>query len=67
MNKKNIKFKKGLYMVITDRYNRGIKGRIGHLEAGLLGNKYGNEMFYPAEGKHPYCICLPREDLVRIG
>ena len=52
MSKKSVEFKKGLYMVITDRYSRGIKGRIGHLEAGLLGNKYGNEMFYPAEANH---------------
>lgn len=67
MGKKSVKFKKGLYVVITDRYSRGIEGRVGHLEAGLLGNKYGNEMFYPAEGEYPYCICLPREDLRRIG
>lgn len=39
------------------------------IEAGRTGkatypvNKYGNVMFYPIDGKAPYCICLREGDI----
>lgn len=32
---------------------------IGRTGMATCPNNYGNVMFYPAEGIHPYCICKP--------
>ena len=56
------KFKEGQYIVISGKY----KGRIGKLEANLLGEKIGNCMFYPIEKEHPYRVCLKLNEVKKI-
>ena len=58
-----VKFKEGMYEVIDGQY----KGRKGHIEANLPGEKYGNCMFYPIEGVFPYCVCLGLEQIRKIN
>ena len=43
-------------VVINGKYT----GRIGNA---TKPNKYGNVMFYPAEGIHPYRVCLTMGDI----
>lgn len=56
-------FKKGNYVITEGEY----KGRIGRIEANLPGEKFGNCMFYPKEGIHPYRICLKLSSIERTG
>jgi hypothetical protein len=58
-----VKFKEGMYEIIRGEY----KGRIGHLEANLSGEKIGNCMFYPIEGQYPYRVCLALNDVRKIN
>jgi hypothetical protein len=46
-------------MVIRGEY----VGREGHFTEV---NKYGNVMFYPVEGKHPYRVCLRHNDVKEV-
>lgn len=58
-----VSFKEGMYEIIDGKY----KGRKGRIEADLLGEKYGNCMFYSIEGKFPYRICLRLEQIRKIN
>ena len=55
-------FSKENYIVLDGKF----KGMIGKIELGLPGEKYGNVMFYPIEGKKPYRFCLKKNLIKEI-
>ena len=50
---------KELYVITKGAY----EGRVGFINKNLPGYKYGNVMFYPIEGKNPYCVCKNVSDI----
>lgn len=59
-----IRFKEGLYQVVSGKF---CVGRTGYIDAEITeGTKLGNVMFYSIEGEYPYRICLKARDLKRV-
>lgn len=50
---------KKMYQVIDGKYI-GRKGKVERF------SDTTNVMFYPIEGKNPYCVCLKNEDVKEI-
>lgn len=51
---------KKMYQVIDGKYI-GRKGKVKRF------SDTTNVMFYPIEGKNPYCVCLKNEDIKEIA
>ena len=51
---------KEMYQVIGGKYI-GRKGKVERF------SDTTNVMFYPIEGKNPYCVCLKNEDVKEIA
>jgi len=53
---------KEFYVITKGAY----EGRVGFINKNLPGYKYGNVMFYPIEGKNPYCVCKNVSDIKKL-